>query len=278
MFDNLVAARGPATGSRRRLRKVVIAVSLAAHVVVAGAVLVTAWWRVDRLPFDHSKPVLAAFVAPGDRGGGTPRREPLRPRASRHEVKVVVRDPVQPQPRVKPDPAPVAVATTDPGDVGDTGQGGGGDGDGDGSPGTGGGGDGTGTATPTPTGSGCTEPPCGGGDARLEPRPNQETPVTITEKDADALKISGNEQIHAPNTVRTQMMRAGKDRTLGVVKLCVGTDGRVATAKLLKSTGYDAYDAKLVDEMRQWRYEPLVRAGTAKPFCAAITLVYVMKR
>ena len=74
------------------------------------------------------------------------------------------------------------------------------------------------------------------------------------------------------------MVRDGKNRVNGNVKLCVGTDGRVATATVLgKGTGYDAYDDLLVEEMRRWRYNPLIEDGAKRPFCTVINVIYLMR-
>ena len=73
--------------------------------------------------------------------------------------------------------------------------------------------------------------------------------------------ISGNDQIAAPNSVRQQMMRIEKQKVIGTVKLCVGTDGRVDSAKIARSTGYDDYDDKLLSEMRAWKYQAYQHEG-----------------
>ncbi len=73
------------------------------------------------------------------------------------------------------------------------------------------------------------------------------------------------------------MMRAKESRAVGTIKLCLGADGRVDRASVLKTTGYDAYDDVLLDEMKRWRYDAYTVDGDPVPFCTVVTVVYVMK-
>ena len=49
------------------------------------------------------------------------------------------------------------------------------------------------------------------------------------------------------------MIRDGVTSVRAVVKLCIATTGSVTQAKVLVSTGYDAYDQMLLDAVRDWR-------------------------
>jgi len=45
-------------------------------------------------------------------------------------------------------------------------------------------------------------------------------------------------------------------------------------ATVLKSSGFPAYDARLVDEVRRWRYTPFVIDGRPTPVCSVVQFVY----
>jgi TonB family protein len=91
------------------------------------------------------------------------------------------------------------------------------------------------------------------------------------------MRISGETQIQAPDTVKTMMMRDGKDRTVGALKLCIATDGGIKSVAIASSTKYEAYDAKLVATARSWRYKPYTVNGTPMPVCGVVTFVYTIR-
>ncbi len=87
-------------------------------------------------------------------------------------------------------------------------------------------------------------------------------------------RISGDKHILPDGETAMQMSRASQNEARGVVKLCLGSDGAVRSASMIKSTGFDAYDAKLGREMRSWRYQPYQVDGVATPVCTVITVIY----
>ena len=47
---------------------------------------------------------------------------------------------------------------------------------------------------------------------------------------------------------------------------------------MLKSTGFPAYDNKILSKMRgEWRYKPYMVNGKAVPVCTAVTFIYSQK-
>jgi TonB family protein len=267
MFDQLVTATGPS--GNRRVRTVVITASVVIHAAAVTALAIGAMWQIDKLELSDS-PVKAAFVmpAPPPSGGSPPAAAALVP-VKREPRKTTPKEPTQPKVTEDPDDPIEEIKKETTGSGTGTGTGTGtaktGDGDGDDD-----GGDGD-----------CKEEPCGEDTTKKEKQKIEEPKVKETEildqNSAARLRTSGNDQIAAPNSVRQQMMRAVKNKVIGTVKLCVGTDGRVDSAKVLKSTGYDEYDDKLLSEMRAWKYRPYQHEGEATRFCTAITLVYIMK-
>jgi TonB family protein len=141
-------------------------------------------------------------------------------------------------------------------------------------------------------GGGCTVEPCGVGDPPvIVPliKPCSERPT-----DADCLpppvqkvsnvpeteigaRISGDAQIHPPDVVTTMMQRDGKSQTRGTFKMCLDDGGNVASVRALRSTGYDAYDDRLVDGMRTWRYAPYKVNGKPVAVCTVVTFQYVVR-
>jgi len=72
----------------------------------------------------------------------------------------------------------------------------------------------------------------------------------------------------------TRPFRAGKLQVIGSFKLCVDVVGTVTTVNQLKSTGFAAYDAKIMRQMRTWQYRPFMFNGKAVPVCTAVTFIY----
>ena len=61
---------------------------------------------------------------------------------------------------------------------------------------------------------------------------------------------------------------------IGSYKLCISVDGEVATVSQLKSTGFSAYDGKIIRELEGWRYLPYIYNGDPVPVCTAVTILY----
>jgi len=86
--------------------------------------------------------------------------------------------------------------------------------------------------------------------------------------------LSGERDLHPPDTVVTQMTRDDHKKSVGVVKVCVATTGEVSSANILRSTGYDGYDERLVSGVRHWRYRPVMIDGIAVAACGTVTFLY----
>lgn len=56
-----------------------------------------------------------------------------------------------------------------------------------------------------------------------------------------------------------------------------GGGGAVGSVTQLKSTGFPAYDAKIIREMKQWGYKPYLVNGKAVPVCTAVTFIYTQR-
>jgi protein TonB len=103
------------------------------------------------------------------------------------------------------------------------------------------------------------------------PAPPQNVPPTLLE----GSRISGEKDIKPDDVTKTEIGRSGKDRTIGSYKLCLTNTGAIASVAQLKSTGFPAYDNKIMTKMRnEWRYKPYMVNGKAVPVCTAVTFIY----
>lgn len=88
-------------------------------------------------------------------------------------------------------------------------------------------------------------------------------------------RIHGDAQIAPPAQVTIEMHRSGIDRTTAAIEMCLNRRGAVASVRVLRSSGYAAYDDKLVGAMGSWRYQPyMLDSGVAVPVCTVVTFIY----
>lgn len=275
-------------------RRWLIVLSLLAHVGLGLFLFVTGIWRIERLDYRHRASLgLAVMIPPGlpDEGGASAAAKPTTPK--RRDRREVVKEPRQPERRVleKPETAP-AIAATLPGEGEGTGTGSGtGSGSGD-QPGDGEGvpcepgvpcGDGASSALPNPvcgnalreSGETCDDGNLTSGDGcsascRVE---TQIVAPTVLQ----GLRTAGDTQVHPPDVVKTTMLRDGKQRTTGVLKVCIATDGAVSSVSVQATTKYAEYDARLAAAARSWRYRPYTVNGRPMPVCGMVTFVYTIK-
>lgn len=267
-------------------RRWLISVSLVAHVALGVVLFATGVWRIEKLDGQRADLALAVMLPPAAPEGGPPAGEkPKDPQ--KQPPKKKVEDLVQPE--LKPEEiTTLATAITNIGD-------------GSGShPGSGSGSD------PSSSSSGCVGDDCPGdtvteaavcgngivetgeacddqnladGDGcsktcRIEP------PVRTTILPPalfQGLRISGDTQVHPSDLTKTEMMRAGTQRTVGTLKVCIAVDGGISSVGIVASTKYPAYDALLVSAARAWRYHPYTVNGRPMPACSAVTFVYSIK-
>ena len=103
------------------------------------------------------------------------------------------------------------------------------------------------------------------------PAPPQNVPPTLLE----GSRIAGEKMISPDDVTKTEISRSGKDRLIGSFKLCLTNTGSISSVTQLKSTGFPAYDNKILNKMRsEWRYKPYMVNGKAVPVCTAVTFVY----
>ncbi len=106
------------------------------------------------------------------------------------------------------------------------------------------------------------------------PAPPQNVPPTLLE----GSRIAGEKQIVPDDVTKTEIQRSGKDKIIGSFKLCINAGGAVTSVKMLKGTGFPAYDNKIQSKMNsEWKYKPYAVNGRAVPVCTAVTFIYSQK-
>ncbi|HUS63033.1 MAG TPA: hypothetical protein VMZ28_00775 [Kofleriaceae bacterium] len=238
-----------------RRRTLAISLALAGHVVAVGALVVSGAWKIDKLSAAEPpmlSPLLPAASAPMPAGG----EEAHKPETPKREHRVHDRT------------QRAAAATTQEAASDDAG---GADGDGAAGTGDGPGGDGAGVIPfACPPGAPCQA--LSEEVALAAPPPRR---VVLPARLVEGRRIAGDPQIQPPDVVRTHMLRGGQDEARGTVEMCLDRAGRVSSLRMLLSTRHPAYDARLLERMRTWRYRPYRMAdGDAVPICTAVTFIY----
>lgn len=90
-------------------------------------------------------------------------------------------------------------------------------------------------------------------------------------------RVEGNPRIVPEHLTTAQIARAGKPAVIGVFDVCVDRAGAVTEVRVVRSTTFAAYDAKIQRQIRSWRYQPVLLDGQAAAGCTTVTLVYHQK-
>lgn len=274
-------------------RRYLIIVSVAAHAALGVGIFVSGIWKIERLDYQHRASLtLGALMPPGEAGGGEGEKQEAKQEKKKDQkkTKTKVKEPRQVEKLQRDEADDVALETT---------GGGGGEGEGEGpgvGPATGGGGGGT--CDPLVDPDQCQGPPaapqaaCGNrvleakeecDDGNLLDGDKCSATCTIEQLNVPpqiltGLRTSGETQIVPPDPVKTEMLRGGKDRTVGSFKLCIDRAGTIsAIAPIGGGTKYPAYDSKIVSTMRAWRYDAYRVNGRPVPVCSVVTFVYTIK-
>ncbi|MBA3453328.1 MAG: hypothetical protein H0T42_09580 [Deltaproteobacteria bacterium] len=107
------------------------------------------------------------------------------------------------------------------------------------------------------------------------PPPAAPSPQSIASNKLERLRISGTRDVEPDAVTRAQMIGAGRLSVLATIKLCVSTRGRVASATVQKSSGFPAYDQKILREAGRWTYRPYVIAKKPVDVCTSVSFFVV---
>jgi protein TonB len=122
----------------------------------------------------------------------------------------------------------------------------------------------------TPPGVPASAPAADGAPAPPSPVPPHHVPATMLE----GARISGSPAIVPSDRTKTAILESGRTKLVGTFKLCLTPEGAVSGVAMLKTTGFPAYDTKIMREMKEWRYRPYLLDGQPVPVCTAVTFVY----
>lgn len=104
--------------------------------------------------------------------------------------------------------------------------------------------------------------------------PSAGAPARTSPALLDGFRVAGNRSIIPDDETKVAIALAGLDKVIGSFKLCVSTEGVVQYVRVLRTTGFAAYDEKILREMNAWAYSPYRVNGVAVPVCTAVTFIY----
>jgi TonB family protein len=239
-----------------------VSVSIVGHVAIGVGLFASGIWKLERLESDNRLAGIGVMT-PSQSMGGSPADLP-EPKFKKKEQteKKIVKD-VQWEKRVAKDDSKAKNET----------KGGTGNGEGDGK------GDDKGPGDGKATVGTCVLPPCDG--AAVSPIPDPPKVVikipVVPPTVLNALRTSGNTQIHPSEGVKVKIKFDQKDKVVGSVKLCIQADGAIGSVSMIQSTGYPEYDQALLSGVRSWRYRPYTVNGVPTPACSPVSFVYSMR-
>jgi TonB family protein len=107
-------------------------------------------------------------------------------------------------------------------------------------------------------------------DGAVAAETNLSAPVTVQ-------RILGDKLISPDALTVSSIIRAEQTSVIGVFNVCIDSKGDVADINVMRSTRFPAYDAKLLRQIRTWKYQPVLLAGLPAPVCTKVTFVYQQK-
>jgi hypothetical protein len=87
-------------------------------------------------------------------------------------------------------------------------------------------------------------------------------------------RVSGEPQIIPNDDDKARMATARVAKVVGSFKVCFDAAGEVQRVAVLRSTGLDRYDAKILATVRGWRYRPVLRDDKPIDACTAVSFIY----
>jgi TonB family protein len=95
--------------------------------------------------------------------------------------------------------------------------------------------------------------------------------------DLEGLRVAGDRTPSLPGNIKAIARRDGVKQILVAAEVCVGTDGRVSSAKLLKASDYDEANEAILGAIRQWKFRPYLLDGEPNAVCSGIVLPYAVE-
>jgi len=91
---------------------------------------------------------------------------------------------------------------------------------------------------------------------------------------AELQRVSGAPEVVPPTNVVSDFESKGMSNITSITKLCLDSTGAIVEQKMLKSSGYPDYDARIEAAIRDWRFKPYELDGEAIAVCTSATFIY----
>ena len=69
-------------------------------------------------------------------------------------------------------------------------------------------------------------------------------------------------------------MKSGKTRVTAATKVCIERTGFITAVRMMKSSGFPAYDDEIKAAVLAWKYKPYLVNGVATPACTTVMFIY----
>jgi hypothetical protein len=94
----------------------------------------------------------------------------------------------------------------------------------------------------------------------------------------EGYRTAGTKLITPDDDTKTAIHDSGTDRIIASINLCLDEKGVVDRLALLKSSGFPAYDMRILGTIKNtWRYKPYVADGKPVAVCTQVTFIYSQK-
>ena len=111
------------------------------------------------------------------------------------------------------------------------------------------------------------------------PSRSGEEPIVFTQgpgphKLLEGHRISGNKTIIPDDDTKGAIADSHLGRVQGTFRLCLDTTGKPESIVPLRSTGFAAYNRRILGTMNAWRYSPYEVDDRPVPICTSVTFIY----
>jgi hypothetical protein len=86
--------------------------------------------------------------------------------------------------------------------------------------------------------------------------------------------VFGQKAILPDDPTRIELTRSGIRSIVTQLRVCSDERGDVYEATPLKLSGFVAYDQKIARTVSNWRFEPTIVDGVARPACMGVTMIF----
>jgi TonB family protein len=87
-------------------------------------------------------------------------------------------------------------------------------------------------------------------------------------------RIVGDKNVSPDEDTKNEIARSRNRRLEGRFRVCIDEQGNVESVLALRSTGYAAYDGRLIAAMEKWRYSPFLIDDKPVPVCTGVSFIY----